>query len=59
MDMVRSLPEGTIGIFDHDTVSISNLHRQVLHTTDRVGMSKAESAEIALQGYVSTLQWPS
>ena len=57
MDMARSLPEGTIGIFDHDTVSISNLHRQVLHTTDRVGMSKAESAGLTLQAYVLTLRW--
>ncbi|OCF59031.1 adenylyltransferase and sulfurtransferase [Kwoniella mangroviensis CBS 10435] len=39
---------GTIGIFDHDTVSLSNLHRQILHTTDRVGMNKAESACITL-----------
>ncbi|WWC87090.1 uncharacterized protein L201_001976 [Kwoniella dendrophila CBS 6074] len=39
---------GTIGIFDHDHVSLSNLHRQVLHTTDRVGMNKAESACITL-----------
>jgi molybdopterin/thiamine biosynthesis adenylyltransferase len=33
---------GTLGIVDHDTVSLSNLHRQVIHTT--VGDSKAESA---------------
>ncbi|WWD07897.1 hypothetical protein V865_006004 [Kwoniella europaea PYCC6329] len=39
---------GTIAIFDHDTVSLSNLHRQILHTTDRVGMNKAESACITL-----------
>ncbi|OWZ78520.1 adenylyltransferase and sulfurtransferase [Cryptococcus neoformans Bt85] len=35
---------GTIGIIDHDTVSMSNLHRQILHTTDRIGLNKAESA---------------
>ncbi|WRT64977.1 uncharacterized protein IL334_001918 [Kwoniella shivajii] len=40
---------GTIGIFDHDTVSLSNLHRQILHTTERVGMNKAESASMALK----------
>ncbi|TXT10707.1 hypothetical protein VHUM_02212 [Vanrija humicola] len=39
---------GTITIFDHDTVSASNLHRQVLHTTERVGMNKALSACVAL-----------
>jgi molybdopterin-synthase adenylyltransferase len=35
---------GRIGIVDHDTVSLSNLQRQVIHTTDRVGMLKVESA---------------
>jgi molybdopterin-synthase adenylyltransferase len=37
---------GTIGIIDADTVDLSNLQRQVAHTTDRVGMSKVESAKI-------------
>lgn len=32
---------GTIGIVDYDTVSLSNLHRQVLYSTDDVGLSKA------------------
>jgi sulfur-carrier protein adenylyltransferase/sulfurtransferase len=36
---------GTIGIVDADTVDESNLQRQVIHTTDRVGMSKVESAK--------------
>jgi adenylyltransferase/sulfurtransferase len=36
---------GHIGIIDHDTVEISNLHRQVLHTSDNVGMFKCESAK--------------
>ncbi len=35
---------GRIGIVDHDTVSLSNLQRQVIHTTERVGMRKTESA---------------
>lgn len=35
---------GKIGLLDYDTVELSNLHRQVLHTEDRVGkMNKAES----------------
>ncbi len=38
---------GTIGIIDADTVDLSNLQRQVAHTTDRIGMSKVESAAIA------------
>ncbi len=36
---------GTIGIVDNDTVDLSNLQRQVIHTTDRIGTSKVESAE--------------
>ncbi|RLV93962.1 Adenylyltransferase and sulfurtransferase UBA4 [Spathaspora sp. JA1] len=36
---------GTIGIVDDDVVDISNLHRQVLHTSDNVGMHKCESAK--------------
>jgi molybdopterin-synthase adenylyltransferase len=35
---------GTIGIVDNDTVSISNLQRQIIHTTPRVGMAKTASA---------------
>ena len=35
---------GAIGIVDDDTVSISNLQRQVLYTTSEVGLKKAELA---------------
>ena len=35
---------GTIGVVDDDTVDLSNLQRQILHTTDRVGTSKVDSA---------------
>jgi adenylyltransferase/sulfurtransferase len=35
---------GTLGIVDADVVDESNLQRQVLHTTDRVGVPKVESA---------------
>ena len=41
---------GTIGIVDDDLVDESNLQRQVIHSTDRVGFSKTESARIAIQG---------
>jgi len=40
---------GQIGIVDFDVVDVSNLQRQVLHTTDRVGMPKVESAAIAIR----------
>ncbi|KAL7780416.1 hypothetical protein CFE70_010439 [Pyrenophora teres f. teres 0-1] len=39
---------GTIGLVDGDTVEESNLHRQVLHSTARVGMTKVKSAIVAL-----------
>lgn len=32
---------GTLGLVDHDIVSLSNLHRQVLYSTDDIGLSKA------------------
>jgi molybdopterin-synthase adenylyltransferase len=41
---------GTIGIIDHDTVSVSNLQRQIVHTTARVGIPKTASARETLQG---------
>ena len=40
---------GTIGILDFDVVDASNLQRQILHTTDRIGMAKTESAAIAIR----------
>lgn len=39
---------GTLGIVDADIVDDSNLQRQVVHTTDRLGMPKVESARIAI-----------
>ncbi|CAA9526217.1 MAG: Molybdopterin-synthase adenylyltransferase [uncultured Solirubrobacteraceae bacterium] len=39
---------GTLGIVDDDVVDVSNLQRQVIHTTDRVGVPKVDSAEIAI-----------
>lgn len=35
---------GTLGIIDGDTVDASNLQRQILHGTDRVGTYKVDSA---------------
>ena len=40
---------GTLGVIDDDVVDLSNLQRQVLHTTDRVGMPKVESAIAAIK----------
>ncbi len=36
---------GTLGIVDDDVVDLSNLQRQVIHNSDRVGVSKVDSAE--------------
>jgi molybdopterin/thiamine biosynthesis adenylyltransferase/rhodanese-related sulfurtransferase len=41
---------GTIGVIDDDVVDASNLQRQILHGTDRVGVAKVESAETTLRG---------
>src|SRR6266487_3528819 len=40
---------GTIGIIDSDVVEESNLQRQILHNTTRVGQYKAESARETLE----------
>ncbi|MCW0001224.1 molybdopterin-synthase adenylyltransferase MoeB [Pararhizobium sp. YC-54] len=40
---------GTLGIVDDDTVSLSNLQRQVIHGTPDIGRIKADSATDALQ----------
>lgn len=39
---------GTIGIVDDDTVSLSNLQRQVIHDMGTVGAAKTESARAAI-----------
>jgi molybdopterin/thiamine biosynthesis adenylyltransferase/rhodanese-related sulfurtransferase len=36
---------GTLGVVDNDVVDLSNLQRQVIHTTDRIGVPKVDSAE--------------
>ena len=35
---------GTLGLVDFDVVDLSNLQRQIIHSVDRVGMLKTESA---------------
>lgn len=39
---------GHIGVLDDDTVSLSNLQRQVIHDTAGIGMAKVASAEAAV-----------
>jgi sulfur-carrier protein adenylyltransferase/sulfurtransferase len=40
---------GTLGLVDDDEVDLSNLQRQVIHTTDRLGVPKVDSAEEAIK----------
>ncbi|MGZ4187640.1 MAG: molybdopterin-synthase adenylyltransferase MoeB [Solirubrobacteraceae bacterium] len=36
---------GTLGIVDNDEVDLSNLQRQVIHSSERIGVAKVDSAE--------------
>ena len=52
---------GRITIVDHDTVDLTNLQRQIAHTTQRIGAAKVESTAAAIAAInpdvrVSTLQ---
>src|SRR5687768_9194355 len=40
---------GTIGVIDDDTVTLSNLQRQVIHGTPEIGKLKVDSAAAAIQ----------
>src|SRR5471032_3077742 len=40
---------GTLGVVDDDVVSLSNLQRQVIHTTSDIGTRKVDSAETAIE----------
>src|SRR6476659_7027189 len=39
---------GTLGLVDFDVVDVSNLQRQIIHATARVGERKVESARISI-----------
>jgi molybdopterin/thiamine biosynthesis adenylyltransferase/rhodanese-related sulfurtransferase len=40
---------GTLGVVDHDVVDLSNLQRQILHDSGRIGAPKADSAAMTLE----------
>jgi len=40
---------GTMGLVDDDVVDASNLQRQVIHSTERIGMPKTESARRTIE----------
>jgi molybdopterin/thiamine biosynthesis adenylyltransferase/rhodanese-related sulfurtransferase len=41
---------GTLGIVDNDEVDLSNLQRQVIHSSERIGVPKVDSAEQTING---------
>jgi sulfur-carrier protein adenylyltransferase/sulfurtransferase len=52
---------GTLGIVDDDVVDLSNLQRQVIHSTDRVGTPKVDSAEESIRALnpdVNVVKYP-
>ncbi len=52
---------GTLGIVDDDVVDLSNLQRQVIHTTERVGVPKVDSAEESIRALnpdVTVVKYP-
>jgi molybdopterin/thiamine biosynthesis adenylyltransferase/rhodanese-related sulfurtransferase len=52
---------GTLGLVDDDVVDLSNLQRQVIHTTDRVGVPKVDSAEESIRALnpdVNVVKYP-
>jgi molybdopterin/thiamine biosynthesis adenylyltransferase/rhodanese-related sulfurtransferase len=52
---------GTLGIVDDDEVDLSNLQRQVIHSTQRIGIPKVDSAEEsihALNPDVNVVKYP-
>ncbi len=47
---------GNLGIVDFDTVDLSNLQRQIIHSTERIGMLKTESAKKTIQALNSDVK---
>ncbi|GFO35333.1 adenylyltransferase and sulfurtransferase mocs3 [Plakobranchus ocellatus] len=48
---------GRLGVVDYDEVELSNLHRQILHTSDRVGISKSLSIVRSCQRLNSRVEY--
>ena len=40
---------GALDLVDHDTISLTNVNRQILATRDTVGMAKAEAAALRVK----------
>lgn len=48
---------GRITVVDHDTVDMTNLQRQIIHTMDRVGQPKVTSAQVAVAAINPEIQF--
>lgn len=46
---------GTIGVIDYDTIEVSNLHRQIIHTNTRIGINKSISACTSIKCFNPTI----
>ncbi len=44
MQYLAAAGVGRLGIVDDDSVDLSNLQRQILHTEAKIGLNKAQSA---------------
>jgi len=47
---------GTIGLVDHDTIALTNLHRQILYTEKEIGQPKVQIAKKKLQAHYAELE---
>ena len=47
---------GTLGIVDSDEVDLSNLQRQVIHSSERIGVAKVDSAEQTIKALNSDVE---
>lgn len=58
LQYLNAMGVGSIGIIDHDTVSLSNLHRQVLYNENDIRKSKVTTAleKLKLQNSTTNLQ---
>lgn len=57
LQYLTGMGAGTIGVMDGDTISLSNLHRQVLYTEQETGRLKAEAAVQKLSKLNSEVQF--
>lgn len=44
---------GHIGLVDYDEIDKTNLHRQILYTTNDIGLRKVKAAALLLKRYIS------